>query len=60
MAWSQRVEFATKFLAKSFALSDADEITSDPLMMVVIEDIALFRTLLFTKTGGNPAVVQLL
>lgn len=42
-----------KFLVKSLALSDADIITSDQLMMVGMEDMQLFKTLLSAKTHGN-------
>ena len=41
---SSSVEFVTKFLAKSLALSEEEEITSGPLIMVGIADLPRLRT----------------
>ena len=43
---SSRFEFLEKFLANNFALSDAEDDTSDPLNRGGIADLLLFRTLL--------------
>ena len=43
---SPRLEFLEKFLAKIFALSDAEDDTSGPLNRGGIADLALLRTLL--------------
>ena len=43
---SSRLEFLEKFLAKNFALSDAEDKTSGPLNRGGIAHLPLFRTLL--------------
>ena len=43
---SSRVEFLDKFLAKNFALSDAEDNTSGPLNRGVTAEITLLRALL--------------
>ena len=43
---SSRLEFLEKFLANNFALSDAEDNTSDPLKRRGIADLPLLRTLL--------------
>ena len=43
---SSRLEFLEKFLANSFALSDAEDKTSGPLNKGGIADLPLFRALL--------------
>ena len=43
---SSRFEFLEKFLANNFALSDAEDNTSDPLNRGGIADLPLLRTLL--------------
>ena len=43
---SSRFEFLEKFLANSFALSDAEDNTSSPLNRGGIADLPLLRTLL--------------
>ena len=43
---SSRFEFLKKFLANNFALSDAEDNTSDPLNGGGIADLSLLRTLL--------------
>ena len=41
---SSRLEFKQKFSANNFALSDAEDNTSDPLNRGGIADLPLFRT----------------
>ena len=51
------VEFVAKFLAKSLALSEEEEITSGPLMIVGIGDLPRLRTLLVilqNSQGADP------
>ena len=43
---SSRLEFTEKFSANDFALSDAEDNTSEPLKRGVIGDLPLLRTLL--------------
>ena len=43
---SSRLQFLKKFLSNNFALSDAEDTTSDLLNRGVIADLALLRTLL--------------
>ena len=43
---SSRLDFSEKFLAKNFALSDAKDSTSGPLIRGDIADLPLLRTLL--------------
>ena len=43
---SSRLEFLEKFLAKSFALSNAEDNTAGPLNRGVMVDLPLLRTLL--------------
>ena len=43
---SSRLDFSEKFLAKNFALSDAKDNTSGPLIRGGIADLPLLRTLL--------------
>ena len=43
---SSRLEFLEKFLGNNFALSDAEDNTSDPLNRGGIADLPLLRTLL--------------
>ena len=43
---SSRLEFLEKFLANNFALSDAEDNTSEPLNRGGIADLPLLRTLL--------------
>ena len=43
---SSRLEFLEKFSANNFALSDAEDNTSRPLIRGGIADLALLRTLL--------------
>ena len=51
---SSRLEFLEKFLANTFALSDAEDNTSDPLNRGGIAESPLLRTLLSIrqKSGG--------
>ena len=46
---SSSVEFVAKFMAKSFALSAEEVITSGPLMMVGMEVFPMFRTMFVIK-----------
>ena len=50
---SSRLEFLEKFLANNFALSDAEDTTSDPLNTRGTVDLPLLRTLLAKSSKGQ-------
>ena len=53
---SSRFEFLEKVLANNFALSDAEDNTSDPLNRGGIADLPLLRTLLaIRQKSGEPS-----
>ena len=53
---SSRLEFLGKFLANNFALSDAEDNTSDPLNRGGMVDLPLLRTLLaFRQKSQEPS-----
>ena len=53
---SSRFEFLEKLLANNFALSDAEDNTSDPLNRGGIADLPLLRTLLaIRQKSGEPS-----
>ena len=53
---SSRLEFLEKFLANNFAISDAEDNTSDPLNRGGMVDLPLLRTLLaFCQKSQEPS-----